>query len=209
MAWMKPHQWVDQPHTMTERMRAMNVRESRHTAMLFNPKHYDVETGKFITDKLPTIASYNGWDFVKSISYGDPLHRFEHPRVLEEKDKEYYERIGVPQGLPKYVPKDDHFEEEERRERADKIANERKIAEALRKQQEQENEAIRKVIAEKNRQLEREAREAYVLATAKAEDEYQSRVREIEARIRREHESRQIYANQSLPNIRPNSWRPK
>ena len=36
--------------------------ESKHTAMVFDKKYQDIETGKFATDKLPTIASYSWAD---------------------------------------------------------------------------------------------------------------------------------------------------
>ena len=57
--WMKPAKWIMEPKTKYEIRREMNVRESQHTCMLFDKRYYNVESGKFITDKLHTLNTYS------------------------------------------------------------------------------------------------------------------------------------------------------
>lgn len=57
MMWSDAHRWVTIPHTKSERRREDAVREKYFTAITFPRKYFDIDTGKFIKDKIPTIES--------------------------------------------------------------------------------------------------------------------------------------------------------
>lgn len=103
------HRWVMKPHTSYERRREMRVRESRHTVMLFDKKYYDCETGKYITDKLPSLYSQTYHDLCVDES------------GVTSAEMSYKRRYSKEEAW--FVPKDDDFDEECNRdeEKKDKV----------------------------------------------------------------------------------------
>lgn len=103
--WLKSHHWVDVPYTRTERKKVLNVRESKHTIMLFDMKYYDVETGKYKTDKLPTLYHSSLAELVVNDSSETGYHN-------------YLDRCRKEEAW--FVPKDDDFDDDCRREEEEK-----------------------------------------------------------------------------------------
>src|SRR5215813_11353589 len=58
-AWkiQQAHKWVMKPYTALEMRNILNVRESRHTVMIYDRKYYDADTCKFNSDKINTLYS--------------------------------------------------------------------------------------------------------------------------------------------------------
>jgi len=213
--WLKSHHWVDVPHTVYERRREMRVRESRHTVMLFDRRYYDIDTGKFKTDKLPTLYSESWADLMES---GDSSQ--DHTDYLYRK-KGYCDTW--------FTPKDNDFEEECRKE--DEAKRERE----QREQREQQALKARKYIEdleERNRKLaEKREFDAEVqrrVAIAKERERldreleeskerrlaYDRQLAEVEARIKAQQQVRARIAHEqqhgtSFCNVRPNKWFPK
>ena len=113
--WLKSHKWVDAPGTRAEKRWAMNVRESAHTAVVFDKKYLNVETGRFDTDKLRTLNNLSLVDLITDESceyYVTPArHRHKSERRIEE------ERRASVYNFPKHVPKDNEFDEELKRDK--------------------------------------------------------------------------------------------
>lgn len=55
--WYKPVEWVNIPHTRTERRWAMDVRESSHTAMVHPRRYQNIDTGRFDVDRMQSIPA--------------------------------------------------------------------------------------------------------------------------------------------------------
>src|SRR5258708_4009183 len=106
--WLKSHRWVDVPGTRTEKRWATNVRESVHSAMVFDKKYLNVETGKFDTDKLRTLNSLSLIDLIEDDHYTDAWLNSYSRRV--KRDREQPENNVY--SFPKHVPKDNDFDEE-------------------------------------------------------------------------------------------------
>lgn len=199
--WLKPHRWVDVPGTRYERRKVLNVRESTHTAMVFDRKYLNIETGKFDTDKLCTLNSMSLLDFMieeSPESYVAPArYRRKRDRRIEE------ERKSSVYNFPKHVPKDNDFDEELRREQAAKIAHEKAIKER------QDKEYALKRLEEHRRILEEQH-----IELQKKKDAYAKQLAETEERLmkeRNERFERMQQANQLryVGNVRPNVWKPK
>jgi len=110
------HRWVNIPHTKSERRREDVVRETAFTAMGFNRKYFDIDTGKFITDKLPTIESCSLYDVFEdcvheNMQYGNYARHHcsfrYHKRSVQ---------VDEVQEEPKFIPRDRDFDEECRKE---------------------------------------------------------------------------------------------
>lgn len=97
------HRWKMVPHTVTEIRREMNVRESRHTVMLFDRKYYNIDTGKYDTDRLPTLYHQSLSELVESGDYnnGAPYERY----------TKFYSKLN-PEIEKWFTPKDDDFDDE-------------------------------------------------------------------------------------------------
>lgn len=101
--FLKPKEWVIVPKTKYEMRHALNVRESIHTAMLFDKRYQNIDTGKFDSNKLSTINAYLLGDIVHD-SYtplNEPINVFDERKELSSIFK-----------FPKFVPKDNDFDED-------------------------------------------------------------------------------------------------
>jgi len=191
--WLKSHKWVDVPGTRYERRKVLNVRESTHTAMVFDKKYLNVETGKFDTDKLHTLNNLSLVDLMIEESPECLVAPARYHRKLDRNRRE--QRDANTYNFPKHVPKDNDFDEELRREKAAKQAQDREYA--LRRLEEH-----RKVLEEQHIELQ------------KKKDAYAKQLAETEARLlkeRNERFERMQQANQLryVGNVRPNVWKPK
>ncbi len=101
------HHWMMIPHTVYERRRELRVREMRQTAIAWDRKYQDIDTGKYNLDKMQAI---------ECLSWND---------VVQPDTDEYYgeyrpRKNNVVSLLPllpeKFVPPDNDFEEECRRD---------------------------------------------------------------------------------------------
>lgn len=205
--WLKSHRWVDVPGTRTEKRWAMNVRESTHTAMVFDKKYFNVETGKLDTDKLCTLNHFSLNDFV---SEEDPTYnmvhsweRYKESQRRKKAKKEKKEKNSNVYNFPKHVPKDNGFDEEIKRDNERKISQERSL---VQQQQKQYAEAR---LREHNRIMEERR-----IQLAKEQEEYAIRLAEIESRLMKERDERnerlkQAAYSRHVGNVRPNIWRPK
>jgi hypothetical protein len=113
--WLKSHQWVDKPETVYERRRELRVRESRHSYMLFDQKYLDIDTGKFVRDKLRKIDSYALADIIDDYKHNTMSYGFKINRLVFDNDED--ERLyndnadrSIVYNFPKFTPKDDDFD---------------------------------------------------------------------------------------------------
>lgn len=113
-ARMKPwmdHRWVANPSTRTERRWALNMREPKQNVVMFNPRYQNIDTGKFDTDKLPTIAHYCLSDIVV------PETEWYHG-TTDRPRRTYRKKVNVDKW---FVPPDDDFDAECERQRQEEI----------------------------------------------------------------------------------------
>jgi hypothetical protein len=213
--WLKSHRWVDVPGTRTEKRLIMNVRESSHTAMVFDKKYLNVETGKFDTDRLCTLNSLSLNDLVEDAVYQDNcLNAYVRraKRDNEEISKNVY-------NFPKHVPKDNDFDAEIEREKRQKewIAQQEVMRieeEAVRKRHRDaywkgKEDNLRNVYAKKLQEAEERQ-----IKLKKDQEEYAKKLAEVEERLIRENNERRERLKQAgylrhLGNVMPNVWRPK
>lgn len=201
--WIKSHRWVDVPGTRTEKRWAMNVRESTHTAMVFDKKYVNVETGKLDTDRLCTLNSMSLNDLVETDYYHNDIS-FVHVRYAKRDMEQPEENVY---NFPKHVPKDNDFDEELRRDK--------QIAQAKELQEKQQKEYAEDRLREHNRMLEQQRIiDERCIQLNKEKEEYEKKLAEVEARLLQESYERnqRIRENNYLRhagNIRPNVWRPK
>jgi hypothetical protein len=184
------HRWVMKPHTVYERRRELRVRESQHTFMLIDPKHYDCDTGKYITDKLHTINSYSLSDFVEDGDYHNYTRYYLHRGNYAGKNR-YIENQKW------FTPKDNDFDEECR------IEKERKL---------KDEEEGKRIILEAREKVKQEKMAiAYQkMIDKEKESAYQLQVREAEIIVNQynaKHDS--VRHMPMMANIRPNCWRVK
>ena len=111
---LRSHKWIMEPYTAYEIRRELRVRESRHTVMLFDKKYQNIDTGDYDTDRLETINSY---------SLGDNVDDFKHNH-MEYGYSSYHRASGgkyvgggkkdndTVNHIPRFVPKDNDFDEE-------------------------------------------------------------------------------------------------
>lgn len=196
--WLKSHKWVNHPHTVTERRREMNVRESCHTAMLFDRRYQDIDTGKFDTDKLYTLNNLSLVDLMDEGDSSNWINTYvrQAKRDRQQSDTNVY-------NFPKYVPKDNGFDEELRREQVAKIAHEKAVKEAL------DREYALKRLEEHGRILEEKR-----IELEKNKDAYAKQLAETEERLMKERNERFERMQQAnhirhIGNVRPNVWRQK
>lgn len=206
MAWLKSHHWVTVPHTVTEIRREMNVRESRHTAMVWNERNYDPDTGKCSLDKIPKLNNSSLADIVVDDNVYT-INRWHSYYDWEDRDKEF--------DIPKFIPKDNDFEEECR------LDNEKqKLADAYKEENYFKPESIdirmQAAIEYNKKKFEEEKRKREKLKQ-KAEEIYQRnlKLREEELRLQQEQKTLDSQRKQ-IPescwityNIVPNKWIPK
>jgi len=106
------HKWVTVPYTRYERLRELRVRECRQTVMAKFDKHQDIDTGKFDTDKIKTMNSQLLNDIMDDNEFGygtrrNYYHEIENPvSYVNDGDRKI--------AIPKFVPKDDDFDKEEK-----------------------------------------------------------------------------------------------
>ncbi len=189
--WLKSHRWVDVPGTRTEKRWAMNVRESSHSAMVFDKRYLNIETGKFDTDKLRTLNSLSLNDLVDN--YDDNGARINTYVRQAKRDRE--QKVENVYDFPKHVPKDNDFDEELRREKEwaekvkqQKIAHEARLAEY-----------------EEGQRLLKEAKERYAKQLAETEGRLIKECNERHERLKKAAYSRHV----GVGNVRPNRWIPK
>jgi hypothetical protein len=204
------HRWIDRPETSYERRRELRVRESRHTAMLFDKKYMDYESGKYITDKLTTLNSITLCDMIDDGSHNDITYWYSRKRRYQGKYVSHEQEEKT-----KFIPKDNDFEEECRRDEENK-----KYHDEICKQQISQSVKLKKkyligvITQEEQRKITEEGIRKRKEEIAK-EEAYQQQVRETEARLAMQnyYESRiKVDSIRNLPpmgNIRPNSWKPK
>jgi len=202
--WLKPHRWVDVPGTRTEKRWAMNVRESRHTVMVFDKKYVNVETGKLDTDKLCTLNNLSLVDLMtgESGEYDAAPNRY----YIKYRNRQENQETNV-YNFPKHVPKDNDFDEDIRREK--------QISQAKALQEQQQKEYAEARLREHNRLLEQQRIiDERRIQLKKEKEEYEKKLAEVEARLLQESYDRnqRIRENNYLRhtgNVRPNVWRPK
>lgn len=206
--WLKSHRWVDVPGTRTEKRWAMNVRESTHTAMVFDKKYVNVDTGKLDTDKICTLNNLSLNDLVTEETYDYMMYanwnRYKNRKKAKRRREQPENNVY---NFPKHVPKDNDFDEEIRREK--QIAQDK----ALQEQQQKEYAEAR--LREHNRLLEQQRIiDERRIQLKKEKEEYEKKLAEVEARLLQESYERnqRIRENNYLRhvgNVRPNVWRPK
>lgn len=105
--WLKSHHWVDVPHTAYERRRELRVRESSQSVLSWDRKYFNIDTGKFNTDKLVTIKSYTLQEMVESdyVSGHDrtPKYFNEDRRWFTPKDDDWDDDESVVKLAPKPI----------------------------------------------------------------------------------------------------------
>ena len=173
----------------------MNIRESRHTAMLFDRRYQNIDTGKFDTDKLHTLNNLSLVDLMTEESgeyYSAPI-RYRHKRERRIE----HERQASIYNFPKHVPKDNGFDEELRREK--------EIAFKKKKEDEKIARAERRAKYEKFK--EERINEMYFKS-----DEYAKQLLDAERRVAR-YDSMIVLngpdQGKLVSNVRPNVWKPK
>jgi hypothetical protein len=103
--FLKSHKWIMRPDAVSEIRREMNVREPSQNVMVWGKKAYNADTGKYDTDSIATINSYSLSQITKSGNY-HPDARHISPDYRSDDD---YSSVY---NIPKFVPKDDDFNEE-------------------------------------------------------------------------------------------------
>jgi hypothetical protein len=98
------HKWKYVPYYGREIRREMNVREPSQNVILFSRKYFNVETGKFDSERLPTIHSLN-WADIVTPDYESCNNNERHHGIYGEWNERRSEKW--------FVPKDDDFDEEE------------------------------------------------------------------------------------------------
>jgi hypothetical protein len=186
------HRWLMNPYTVTERRREMNVRQATETVRLFPKKYMDIDTGKFITDKLETLYS---------VSFGDLFDHelndsFSHYAVCDHRH-----RIkGKENIIPWFKPKDDDFDRE-----TERIEQEKKAAAIEKERQERQHSE------ERRKQELKEEIERHKRLRELEEQEYQLKVQARELELQAE----MWAARERVINRRPhqvicmNKWIPK
>lgn len=200
----RSHKWIDIPGTVYETHRELRVRESRHTAMVFNKRYQNIDTGKFDTDKLPTLCSGYLPDLITRESDSTDGYRPSRQKVTRCNDNAWF------------VPKDNDWEEEEKI-REEEERQKQYIANNKRKEQELKdfNKRLRDEFKEYGAEQARIAveNEKARLKSILNEHVYAAVLAEAESRTEKMNEER-VYLGgpnhgQSICNVRPNKWIPK
>ncbi len=207
--WLKSHKWNLIPHTLYEIRREMRVRESRHTVMLFDKKYYDIDNGKFDTNKMQTIPSHSLAELCTDDYIGLNV------------DSEYLCRYRNEESKW-FIPNDNNFDEECRLEEEIKKKeieeSNKKYHEELLLKQQMESAQLREKYAQYEREQQR-LKEELLLREATQDIEkkkielikYEQQVKEAQLRGTW-NGRRRVDSIKNLPNmtnIRPNFWKPK
>lgn len=201
MAWKieNSHKWILKPHTVYEIRRELRVREKRQTAIAWDKRYFDVESQKYITDKLETIQSYNLHEVIDD-SY--------HNRYWCDDPRYYSTNIydGFFHSIEDlFVPKDNDFDDECRR---DEEEDNRKYHESMLKKQQMESYRLKREYLEQQKKIEDKLKED--IKKREEEIAYQKKVRESELRSAGWFGVCDSPKNMTrMSNIRPNSWKPK
>lgn len=164
----------------------IEVRDPYCTVYSSPRKYYDPDTGKFNTDKMVTLNSLS----LSDMTLDEHEDNWVNPYVNQAKrDREEIKQTSIIYKFPKFVPKDNDFDEEERLEKQRLLA----------KKQE-----IEKKIAENRQKL------------VEKEDEYKKFLKQREEALAQQRAANiQTTGPMSgrlvlrITNIRPNNWRPK
>lgn len=182
------HKWIDIPHTSYEIFREFRIRESRQTAMIHSKKYYDVDTGKYNADKLETINSYSISDMIDDSVH---LHmtypqttRIYLPINSNQPEEEQCLKIF---NIPKFIPKDNDFDDECLKEKEKKEKKEKQRIQGIQK----EIDDLKKRIKEKEIAYEKQTQAAELRLAALF------------------HHTDSPRNMPSMTNIRPNCWKPK
>lgn len=100
---MKPwvsHKWVATPHTRTEKRWAISPREPRQNVVLHSLKYQNIDTGKFDSDKLPTLYHSS----LAEMAETDDFHCQDARHTRADKLR--------PSNEKWFTPKDDDFDNE-------------------------------------------------------------------------------------------------
>lgn len=192
--FLKPHQWNMVPESRTERRLWLHqVRERTHTVMLHDKRYFDVDSGKFITDKLPTIPSLNLNDMMTR------CHWTEYD--CDEKDECFddYEHQKW------FTPKDDDFDAEEEKKKAN---IEYALARLAYENARQKEEAYQRQLRETEERLKKEADEKLriEMERVRAEEEIATLRKEMDSRIIRWQKLRQADTLTDHSKTRIISW---
>jgi hypothetical protein len=151
--FLKSHKWTDVPGSRYERRYCDSIRETYHSAVIFERKYYDCESGKFIRDKMEKIGSCSLGDAI-DVEVGshhstNTVYR-QHSMEREEASPVY--------NFPKFIPKDDDFDDE-------MIANKKRIENEIKKERSHQaylnEQKMKEIEARKiSQQIERELIEA-------------------------------------------------
>jgi hypothetical protein len=107
--WIKSHKWVMVPHTVYEMRREMRVREGRQTVIIHPKRYYDTETGKFRLDKLESIKGYTLADIIDDTIHNNMTYGgYPECRWNDQPQEDYSRQYNIP----KFVPKDNDWDEE-------------------------------------------------------------------------------------------------
>jgi hypothetical protein len=104
----KSHKWILRPDTATERRAVLRVREPRQTVMVWDKKSYDIDTCKFDIDSISTINSYSLADMIDDCAHNYMHYEERAPRSVHHEEEYCNSPIY---NIPKFVPKDNDFEE--------------------------------------------------------------------------------------------------
>lgn len=131
--WLKSHHWVNEPHFKTERKKVLDViRTPSLSLMLFDQKYYNCETRKFDSDKLKTLNSFSLADIVDDNEYGyGTRHKnwwWDSEKHENEVEFKHADKIIT---IPKFTPKDNDFDEEEKIQEKQRIEHQEKQRIAL------------------------------------------------------------------------------
>lgn len=154
--WLKSYKWNLTPHTAYERRCELRVRESRHTCMLFDKKYFDIDTGKFVRDKLAKLNSYSLADMFDDsvhnhITYNDARH---HYKIEEEEEAAIEKYSSNIYNFPYFTPKDNDFDEECKQDEEEKKLEEK--IKLLKEQIELKEIAYQKQVKETEERLEKQ-----------------------------------------------------
>lgn len=140
--YYRSHQWINIPETRTEIRREFNVRESCHTAMAWDNKYQNIDTGKFDREKIPSIKSESWAELISDVDghYYDN-HRvagFDYFNGLEEqynaikfpdREKKLLKQRKLEEKLENKHQQEDFQDKKERQDLLREIEDYRKIGE--------------------------------------------------------------------------------
>lgn len=108
--YLKSHHWVDEPYTAYEIRRSMRVRECRQTAICWDRKYLNIDTGKFATDKLNTLHALSWNDVTEPESETDYTSLYLNRNSWNAGKNLYIERNKERNDSKWFTPPDDDFD---------------------------------------------------------------------------------------------------